>query len=134
MCSFIVLCGLILAASPRGYAVDRAIEALGVDPGAQSCVNAGGDLRVRGPLVERIQLRVLLAGNTTPVLEIENGSVASSSGYSPDRYGADRAPGPHVHCTRRCAVGARSFVTVLAEDCIIADGLTKVVLAKGSKA
>ena len=118
----------------KGYAVDRAIAALGVDQEIQCCVNAGGDLRVRGPSAERVQLNVQPAGKTIPVLEIENGSVASSSGYGLGRRRAGKAIGPHLDGTRRSVVGARSFVTVLAEECVIADALTKVVLAKGPKA
>ena len=118
----------------KGYAVDRAIAALGVDQEIQCCVNAGGDLRVRGPSAERVQLNVQPAGKTIPVLEIENGSVASSSGYGLGRRRAGKAIGPHLDGTRRSVVGARSFVTVLAEECVTADALTKVVLAKGLKA
>ncbi len=118
----------------KGYAVDRAIEALGVGPDVQCCVNAGGDLRVQGPATERVQLNIQPAGKTVPVLEIENGSVASSSGYGLGRRRAGETTGPHLDGVRRRAVGARSFVTVLTEDCMTADALTKVVLAKGPKA
>ena len=118
----------------KGYAVDRGIAAIGHHSEVQCCVNAGGDLRVRGPAAERVRLKVQPAGNTIPVLEIKNGSVASSSGYGLGRRREGRAAGPHLHGVRRRAVGARSFVTVLAEDCIIADALTKIVLAKGPRA
>lgn len=117
----------------KGFAVDRGIEALRVDPEIQCCINAGGDLRVSGPAPERVQLKVEPAGQTIPVLEIDNGSVASSSGYGLSGRCEGKTTGPHVDGTRRRPVGARSFVTVLAEDCMTADALTKVVLAKGPK-
>jgi FAD:protein FMN transferase len=117
----------------KGFAVDRAIEALEVEPETQCCVNAGGDLRVSGPSAERVQLKVEPAKQTVPIIEIENGSVASSSGYGLSGRCEGKTTGPHVDGTRRRPVGARSFVTVLAEDCMTADALTKVVLAKGPK-
>ena len=117
----------------KGYAVDRAVEGLGIDPNIQCCVNAGGDLRVCGPAAERIQLKVEPAGPEIPVLEIENGSVASSSGYGLGGRCEEGVTGPHLDGIRRRAVGSRSFATVLAENCITADALTKVVLAKGSR-
>jgi thiamine biosynthesis lipoprotein len=45
-----------------------------------------------------------------------------------------RLVGPHLHGARRDPAGTRSFVSVVAEDCIIADALTKVVLARGMDA
>jgi len=117
----------------KGYAVDRAVESLGVDPNIQCCVNAGGDLRVCGPAAERIQLKVEPVGPEIPVLEIKSGSMASSSGYGLGGRCEEGVTGPHLDGIRRCVVGSLSFVTVLAEDCATADALTKVVLAKGLK-
>jgi len=90
----------------KGYAVDRAIDVLRAHGAAQACVNAGGDLRVFGPRVERVHVRDA-GGGCAAVLEVANGAVASSSG-------AD----------------ARSLTaSVVAARCIVADALTKVVLA-----
>jgi len=113
----------------KGYAVDRAIErlrGLGVE---QACVNAGGDLRVLGPRAEWVRLRPAAgAGRRLAILEIADAGVAGS--------GQDeecRRPGPHVHGrTRRPTAGSR-FAWVIAERCVVADALTKVVLARGRR-
>lgn len=117
----------------KGYAVDRAIDAIEAGPTIQCCVNAGGDLRVVGPAPELVQLKVEPPRDEIPVLKIENGSVASSSGYRLSRRSEEGVTGPHLDGTTRRTVGSRSFVTVLAEDCMTADALTKVVLARGPK-
>lgn len=141
----------------KGYAVDRAIAKIaglnaGLNtvmstvpnavpsavtkavPGAVSCcVNAGGDLRVMGA-AERVMLRTGLPGDTVPVVEIEDGSLASSGGREHLKRHNGRLVGPHLHGARRAPAGTRSFVSVVAEDCIIADALTKVVLARGLEA
>lgn len=117
----------------KGYAVDCAIAALDVGVEIQCCVNAGGDLRVRGPTAELVQLKAEPAKEEIPVIKIENGSVASSSGYGLGRRGKEGVTGPHLDGTTQRAVGSRRFATVLAEDCMTADALTKVVLARGPK-
>ena len=116
----------------KGYAVDRALEALQALGALQACVNAGGDLRVSGPRSERVLLRTAVPGDTVPVLEIENGSIASSSGREHLKSHEGREVGPHVHGLRMEAIGTSSFVSVVAEHCIAADALTKVVLASGA--
>jgi thiamine biosynthesis lipoprotein len=119
----------------KGYAVDRAVATVTGDTDVQCCVNAGGDLRVKGKAPERVMLRtglpVTLPSDTVPVVEIENGSLASSGGREHLKRYNGRLVGPHLHGARRDPAGTRSFVSVVAEDCIIADALTKVVLARG---
>jgi FAD:protein FMN transferase len=114
----------------KGYAVDRAIECLAQHGVAEASVNAGGDLRILGPKPERILLRAKLkAADRLPVLELANGSVASSTG----RAEGARRRGPHVDGRRRRSVGRRSFACVVAPTCVLADALTKVVLAQGAR-
>ncbi len=115
----------------KGYAVDRAIEAI-APAGAQQCVvNAGGDLRVAGRATERVLLDAERdPGDAVAVLEIENLGLASSSGLRHRRRHGGRAAGPHVHGRTRSVMGARSFVSVLAPTCVVADALTKVVMAQ----
>ncbi|HEY6895586.1 MAG TPA: FAD:protein FMN transferase [Rhodanobacteraceae bacterium] len=104
----------------KGYAVDRAIErliALGID---SACVNAGGDLRrigagaepvhVRDPVAPHRPLRTLLLGE---------GSIASSGDYF------ERA---HVDALTRTPMRARA-VSVVADRCVVADALTKIVMS-----
>lgn len=118
----------------KGFAVDYAVKAV-LDMGAQSvCVNAGGDLRIAGPLSERVLLRTAVASDSVPVLEIENGSIASSSGREHKKVQAGREVGPHVHGRERGPMGTQTFASVVTERCVIADALTKVVMALGGDA
>jgi thiamine biosynthesis lipoprotein len=114
----------------KGYAVDCAIRQVEGDDASRWTVNAGGDLRVAGEGLEHIVLRTDAGGDaSTPVIALENGSLASSSGRGRDRRIGRARAGPHIDGRDRRAVGARLFVSVLAKDCAIADALTKVVLA-----
>jgi len=94
-----------LSGIAKGYAVDLAImqlRALGVQ---RAVVNAGGDLRVLGAQRERVGLRVQGASAQLALLELSDAAVASSDGPT------------------------GSTVSVLARRCMLADALTKVVLA-----
>jgi thiamine biosynthesis lipoprotein len=117
----------------KGYAVDRAMERLRARGVAQACVNAGGDLLVYGPDMERVLLTPgEFPGDALPVLEIENAAVASS-GLSVQADDADKAHDPHIDGRSRQPIGRGRFVSVVAEHCIVADALTKVVLALQEK-
>lgn len=118
----------------KGYAVDRAVECLHRWGAPQCSVNAGGDLRILGPEMEGIRLNWGSAADSVlPILELESGSVASSSGRPARRRHRRRFRGPHVDARERGPVGTCSFVCVVAERCVVADALTKVVLAQGPR-
>ncbi len=113
----------------KGYAVDQAIAAMNLPLSVQCMVNAGGDLRVAGPEAERALLRAPPGdGGAVPVVEIENGSLASSGS------GHMVGGAPHLDGSSRRSIDAGRFVSVAAEPCMIADALTKVVLAEGAAA
>jgi thiamine biosynthesis lipoprotein len=128
----------------KGYAVDRAIQAMNLGPTVQCIVNAGGDLRVAGPRAERIALRVPfvteqtsappLASEGIPAIEIADGSLASSSGREHARERDGGIVGPHVDGVSGGSTGTNRFVSVAAADCVVADALTKVVMAAGAGA
>lgn len=105
----------------KGYAVDRAMERLVVHGALQASVNAGGDLRVHGPLAEQVLLTPDSFRDGVPVIELENGSIASSTSRTDVR--------PHDRGTYD-----DTFVSVVADDCAIADALTKAVSALGPAA
>ncbi|MBS0438394.1 MAG: FAD:protein FMN transferase [Proteobacteria bacterium] len=104
----------------KGYAVDRAIEVLRAHGVAQACVNAGGDLRVCGPNPECADVRSA-DGVVFPAIELVDGALATSASS-----GAQ-----HLYGRTREAVTAGITVSVAAPTCIVADALTKVVLAAG---
>lgn len=106
---------LDLGGIAKGYAVDRACAVLRDHGIVQSCVNAGGDLRVAGARAERIALRIL-PQSAPRIIELADGAVASSAATS-----ILRADGT----TPQSVIGA----SVVAPDCMSADALTKVVLA-----
>ncbi len=117
---------LDLGGVAKGFAVDRAIEqlrALGVD---QASVNAGGDLRVVGGQSELVRLRAG-AADTLPVVEITDGALASSGG-------GDTAMARHYDGASGDQIPLGRFVGVAAPTCMVADALTKVVLARGAAA
>jgi thiamine biosynthesis lipoprotein len=118
----------------KGYAVDCALAAMALPAHAQVSVNAGGDLRIAGPNPERVQLRASSDGRHVPMLQIGNASLASSSGRDDLRLADGETVGPHVNGTTHRSVGTHSFVSVVAEECVIADALTKVVLTRGADA
>lgn len=106
----------------KGFAVDRAIERIGPISRAQRCVNAGGDLRVCGPAEQMVYLKLASSDSELPAVMLQNASLASSTGGP---------SGPHFHGVYRRAIGSRSFVSVIAHECVIADAFTKIVLAQG---
>jgi thiamine biosynthesis lipoprotein len=118
----------------KGYAVDHALRRMALSTEIQVCINAGGDLRISGPEATTVRLDVESSGGRAPVVRLQEGSLASSSGRNPSRpvAAARRArANPHVDGRRRNAVGQTRFVSVIAPDCVVADALTKVVLAQG---
>lgn len=123
---------LDLGGVAKGYAVDLATAVLRGCGIVQGSVNAGGDLRVFGPRRQTVVLdpgpTVRPAGRTIGLL---NSSLASSG-----RLGArDRTRMIAAHfdpVTRKAP--PRRFVTVMADRCVHADALAKVVLARGHTA
>jgi len=128
---------LDLGGIAKGYAVDRAIDILRASGATQACINAGGDLRIFGARVEPVYVRIdhPYVGQEhidhrcthQPLVELVNAAVASSARDSHD----DEAhmPGPHVHGVTGAGAGGAASVSVIADRCVIADALTKVVLA-----
>ena len=121
---------LDLGGIAKGYAVDRAIDAVRAAGIREACVNAGGDLRRIGCGIERVDLRCPDAPHLRrPAFELGEGSVASSGGYFERRRERGRWIGAHVHGRNRRPAGTASAVSVVAQSCVVADALTKIVLA-----
>lgn len=110
----------------KGYAVDCAIACLRMQGMRNACVNAGGDLRMLGEGPHRIAIDTgehSLAAQ--PVLEIGEAAVATST----SRAYANEGRSAHVHGRTRTGIGTQACVSVVAETCMHADALTKIVLA-----
>jgi thiamine biosynthesis lipoprotein len=115
----------------KGFAVDYAFKSMSLSPAVQACVNAGGDLRVQGPAAESIALRVATSDGLMPVVQLRDGSLASSSGLEHDLTEQGAHMGNHIHGLTRTTMGQRTFVSVIAQECVLADALTKAVMALG---
>lgn len=119
----------------KGYAVDTAMEQMSLGENGQGHVNAGGDVRIEGPLSEAVFLQVPgHQDDEVPMIELTSGSIASSSRQMTMQHNSTLSRQPHVHGVQRCAMGDDRFVSVLAKQCVVADALTKVVLADGPAA
>ena len=115
----------------KGYAVDCAIAALSEAGASRASVNAGGDLRVLGNEPETIRLAIDDGeSEAIPLIEIADGGLASSCGEMAGRAAAGN--GPHVNTRGEQRHLPRQFVSVMAPRCVDADGLTKLVMARGA--
>jgi thiamine biosynthesis lipoprotein len=109
-----------LSGIAKGYAVDRAVSVLRRSGITTACVNAGGDLRIVGPEAERIAIRTADPhGGSRALVELSDGALATSGG----------GPCYNVAAHTHTPIDARTTVSVLASRCLVADALTKIVLA-----
>jgi thiamine biosynthesis lipoprotein len=115
---------LDLGGIAKGYAVDRAIDVLRAHGASQACVNAGGDLRMFGARAEPVFIRVGRGGaRQVPAVELADAAIATSTSDS------DGDGGLHLHGVTRVPLRGGMSVSVIAARCVIADALTKIVLA-----
>jgi len=121
---------LDLGGIAKGYAVDRALHVLRVHGATSACVNAGGDLRRFGAAPQSVELRhATRPGDSVPTIELGDAAVASSVvDVCRDRVGSD-SRAAHVNPRTGRAMRARRSVSVIADTCMTADALTKVLLA-----
>jgi thiamine biosynthesis lipoprotein len=109
----------------KGYAVDRAVAVLLDARAEQACVNAGGDLRVAGVRAERVHVRGA-RGAIVAAVELSDAAIASSTSALAGAIPA------HVDGADRRAIAGGTTVSIVAPNCMLADALTKVVLAQGA--
>jgi thiamine biosynthesis lipoprotein len=114
----------------KGYAVDQAIAVLQAAGMVSGRVNAGGDLRIFGPVAQIIKVRHPVdAAQLIPLIELTLGAAATSAGYYTQRRYQGRWVTPLINPHTRAAAGVQRSVSVFAADCMTADALTKVVHA-----
>ena len=116
---------LDLGGIAKGFAVDKAIEALQLCGAESGYVNAGGDLRVFGNTSQEIQVRN--PSNPSELISlgsIENGAIASSGLYYCDASKSNQ--GHIVNPQTRRQIEFTESYSVIAPECIYADALTKV--------
>jgi len=105
----------------KGYAVDRALEALQAAGCTAGMVNAGGDLAVFG---ERARLIFCRTSEGAGFLPLKDAALASSDARASDRPPEHRG---YYHGVRR-SVLAEGQASVIAPRAALADALTKCVL------
>ena len=116
----------------KGYAVDRAQEILADSGATQSMVNAGGDLRVAGtPACVNVRTHAGLAPSAR--LELADAALATSAPSVRGNGESMVGGSPHVHGRTRRPLVSRRSVSVVAERCVAADALTKVVMAGSNR-
>lgn len=112
----------------KGHAVDRALRVLQQAGMRTGRVNAGGDLRLFGTTAETIHVRDPHDPTAVlPLCSLREGAVATSARYF--NAVSDDTASPLIDARSRDVCGHAYSVSVLADDCIVADALTKVVFA-----
>ncbi|HEX4377996.1 MAG TPA: FAD:protein FMN transferase [Steroidobacteraceae bacterium] len=106
----------------KGFAVDRAVDALRRGGCSSGLVNAGGDLRVFGSDLRQIICQDAVGRPQTVALR--NHAIASSGVASPGRPSEHQG---YYDGVRRQPI-LEGSVTVLARRAVIADALTKCLL------
>lgn len=114
---------LDLGGIAKGFAVDVAVATLRAAGIRAGNVNAGGDLRVFGPVPQTVHVRdPANPARTRPAGALRNGACATSGGYFDDDGESWSTFAPRSGRRRRGGT-----ISVLAPRCMIADALTKVV-------
>ena len=119
---------LDLGGLAKGFAVDRAVEALQAAGATAGGVNAGGDLRVFGSAAQPLHVRHPRdPAQTLSTVEISNEAAATSAAYFARRRCAGRWVSPILDPLSGRPWLGRASVTVIAPNCLMADALTKIV-------
>jgi thiamine biosynthesis lipoprotein len=119
----------------KGFAVDRAVDALKRAGAKAAVVNAGGDLRVFGLQTETVCIRNPLEPiRSAGIVTLKNRALATSATY----FSRTNVDG-HARSALIDGQTERPFIddvsiSVAAEDCITADALTKIVFVLRERA
>lgn len=119
----------------KGFAVDRAVDALKRHGATEGIVNAGGDLRVFGSRSQLVHVRnpaePMRAAGAVRICER---AMATSGVYFTRKKDRSRIVSPLVDGCIALAARELISVTVGAAECMTADALTKVVFALRERA
>lgn len=124
---------LDLGGIAKGFAVDRAIDALKDAGVACAVVNAGGDLRVFGEQAETVHVRDPRNPGTLITLgQITDGAVATSASYFVGASENSTVQSVLVDPRSSTPILEKASYTVIAKICAVADALTKVLAIDGN--
>lgn len=110
----------------KGYAVDRAVMVLqehGIESG---CVNAGGDMRIFGSNPQILHVRHPRHATSLIAAGRIERAAATSAVYFSSRMVDSQRVTPLVDPRNHKPCSDERSVTILADDCMTADALTKV--------
>ena len=128
MVSFTKPLCLDLGGIAKGYAVDRAIEILKMNGIAEAVVNAGGDMRVLGQYVQEIYIRHPLNPRQLIYIgQLSDGAIATSAIYYSRGRGIYEKQSALVVPQTKTSILKNQSYSVLAQSCMVADGLTKAL-------
>src|SRR5262245_55425343 len=119
----------------KGFAVDRAVEALRGNRATAGIVNAGGDLRVFGSASQIVHRRhPAQTKHAAGAVRLRERAIATSGIYFARTKNRGRGVSPILNA--RTGRSARDLisVTVGAPNCMTADALTKIVFALRERA
>ena len=117
---------LDLGGIAKGFAVDIAVQCLRTSGVESGSVNAGGDLRVFGNQAQTIYLREPSKPNQViNIGELQNGAIATSGLYLSARE--KNTVSHFINPISGQAVDTPHSYSVIANECIYADALTKVL-------
>lgn len=119
---------LDLGGIAKGFAVDRAVEALIENGISSGCINAGGDLRVFGSS-RAIQIRNPSAPQRLiDIGTLQNGAIATSALYFARRnQQRSHIINPLAKNANDIYVNFSESFSIIASECVYADALTKVL-------
>ncbi len=119
----------------KGYAVDCAVDALREYGASAGRVSAGGDMRMFGYAPELLHVRTGGAKSCVVALaEIADAAVATSAYGDQRRRIGGRWATSLIDAQAGLPVMSTRTVSVIADRCMIADALTKVVALHGGAA
>lgn len=117
----------------KGYAVDLAVTALQNAGVTCACVNAGGDLRAFGPSAFEIMLRdPVQPGVAAATFTVRDQALATSATTFSLRSDAGVPSSALLDGRDGRVILERRSASVVAPSCLLADALTKVVIASGN--
>lgn len=119
----------------KGYAVDRAVDALRRHGVRSAIVNAGGDLAAFGPDARTIHIRDPRSPDRLICqVDVSNQALASTGRRFDPFRSAAAADSAVIEPKTRTPTYAVHGATVRAPSCMIADALTKIVMIAGAEA
>jgi len=114
----------------KGFAVDRAIDALRAAGVPAALVNAGGDLRAFGRHPWPVWIRdPRHPERASGGLALDDGALATSGPYFAETLHRGRRVSPLVDPRLGAPILGSRSVSILAPTCLEADALTKIALA-----